>query len=206
MLDFGLFKNPNWGLKILVSIFEKEKKNITQLQRNKGPENPPSRLVQLRDGQDSSPAGPRLAGPHQAPRENYPLTPHTSLDMHRRGRRALWKERGSCVRRPILKSCPYYWLCDWWTSTNLNYSDTTKQETSQVTGLWEHRECIHAEKGYANQREDDRHWGLWTLPDLWPQLRTGAQSLQVSPTRNHTVSQTQQVYTSIRCFPFKTVP
>ena len=42
MLDFGLFKNHNWGLKILVSIFEKEKKNITQLQRNKGPENPPS--------------------------------------------------------------------------------------------------------------------------------------------------------------------
>ena len=61
MLDFSLFKNYNWGLKILVSICEKEKKNITQLQRNKGPENPPSQLVQLRDGQGSSPAGPRLA-------------------------------------------------------------------------------------------------------------------------------------------------
>lgn len=29
MLDFGLFKNPNWGLKILVSIFEKEKRHHT---------------------------------------------------------------------------------------------------------------------------------------------------------------------------------
>lgn len=60
MLDFGLFKNHNWGLKILVSIFEKEKKNIKQLQRNKGPENPPSQAGPAK-GQGSSPAGPRLA-------------------------------------------------------------------------------------------------------------------------------------------------